>query len=314
MAQNDTNIAEGDCTARYQMLMKVYWSLRIISGFLALFGNIITFYIIYSKRKNPVPSHILILMLAIADINSFTEIVLSLIILGLRQRAHEYPMLVVCRFREGLDAMCIGLNVVAVCCISVDRFVGIMRPLRYHVIVTMKRTIILVVALTFYVVVLFIYIAVKEESFKLDNKSCLFIANLSKTSATCILTHFVVFSCVTLILYIYIGSTACKKGKENHAFRSPMNSDHRSPQIKTTLVMLRILGVYFACYAPVCIFLLVRNEQASCVVFYVSLTIYYCNMWLNPLVYALKLPDLKLICKRRARNSIDPIQQYQAAP
>ncbi|XP_045159152.1 5-hydroxytryptamine receptor 6-like [Mercenaria mercenaria] len=299
---------------------------------LTIIGNVVVFLAVICNKKLRTVSNIFIISLSLADLLVGTVVMIPAVLSEIFQRwilAHSF-----CVFWAGFDVMLCSASILNVCLISLDRYIAIMSPLRYKVLVTYRRAMAMLaaawgIAISASFIPLLSGIhnpelpSLTNLTLLSDTPQCLFIPSL---------IYVVIASTVTILLPIIVALVlyyrVSKEAKRQACFVGVLitptnmllgakvaNKHIREPFTRKATVTLGIIvGAYVVTWAP---FLVINVTDAICrcvpaKLFTAFVWLGWCNSLINPIIYPffmrdfrkvystalLKLcPCLKLICK-----------------
>ncbi|XP_067887284.1 adrenocorticotropic hormone receptor-like [Heterodontus francisci] len=181
--------------------------------------------------------------------------------------------------------------------ITTDRYITIFHALRYHNIMTGKRTVIIISGIWVF---------------------CTFtgIIMISFAKYNAIVSFFFILFFITLILivslYIYMFLLAQMHAKRIRTL--PGHTVHRRTNFKGALTITILLGIFVACWAPFSLHLTLylfcpSNPYCACFIslFQIDLIFIMCHSIIDPLIYAFRSPELcntfkKMFCCLKRRS------------
>ncbi|KAJ7383301.1 hypothetical protein OS493_029266 [Desmophyllum pertusum] len=264
-----------------------YWNTGWLPSVLAVVGNGLVIYLILARRRLRTTNNRFVLSLAIADF-----------CVG----ACFYPGHVICHFlltscnqmiRDDIAVLMIYSSVSNLCAMTLDRYIAIVRPLRYMSLMTARRATMLTVAA--WIIPLSIYfipsVCASLNLFRINFKISVIIWT----------TIFEFIPCVVLLMATTQAVITSRKHYRRDAL---LNSQIRynRPNLKctrsasSTKVMGTVVATFLICYAvevysSFCYFtaLCVMNKNLYSVVRFLVLV----NSAANPIAYALFKRDIK---------------------
>ncbi len=270
---------------------------RFLWGSLSVFGNSLTVLSVVKFDYLQNTANYIIANLAVADLLNGLSSMIFLIPLAYTTGSTEWiPLCLAFNVFILLSSLGNSLNP---CVISIDRFIYIHFPLRYHDIVTEPRTR-LVIGLSWLYIILMTSLALglgNQLEYGMPCDIRVFIHPLVFTIViTC---NVIVLLLITLVLYLSIGYTAIKQSRQVQAATEEEQKSAARGQMKVTKMLGMVVGIYIVTYVIV---LMVdplldtgggENAPWKDGVRMVSLLIYYSTTWLNPLIYAWKAKDFR---------------------
>ncbi|KAL3862160.1 hypothetical protein ACJMK2_008148 [Sinanodonta woodiana] len=282
---------------------------------LTIIGNVLVLLAVFFYEKLRTVSNMFIVSLSIADL--LVGIVV-MVPATLNEIFREWILFKgFCSVWVAFDVMLCSASILNVCLISLDRYVAIMSPLRYHLLMTHKRALVLL-AVTYTMCILASFVPVETglhnpalpnlENLTLlsDKPQCVFIPSIPfvaiVSTVTILLPIVVAFG-----LYYRVSKEANRQahfagilivpskvllGKEISAkhVREPFTR-------KATITLGIIVGAYVVTWAP---FLVTNMVDAVCrcvpvELFKVFVWLGYCNSLINPIIYPLFMRDFRKV-------------------
>ncbi|XP_052777746.1 5-hydroxytryptamine receptor 6-like [Mya arenaria] len=280
---------------------------------LTITGNIMVFAAVIFNKKLRSVSNLFIMSLSMADLLLGTVVMIPATlneIFGRWILASGF-----CVVWAGFDVMLCSASVLNVCLISLDRYIAVMSPLRYKVIVTHRRAFAMIaVAWVIAICASFIPLGtgihnpdlptLTNLTFLTETPQCLFIPSL---------TFVLIASTVTILLPIIVAFglyyRVSKEAKRQACFVGVLiapsnmllgakvaNKHIREPFTRKATVTLGIIvGAYVVTWAP---FLITNILEALCTCVHVKLFsafvwLGYCNSLINPIIYPFFIRDFR---------------------
>ena len=283
--------------------------------FLTIVGNILVCLAVFMNKKLRSVSNIFIVSLSLADLLVGTIVMIPAALNEIFQQwilAESF-----CSVWAGFDVMFSSASVLNVCLISLDRYIAVMSPLRYKVLVTHKRAIgMLAIAWGIAVLASFIPLqtglhnpdlpSLTNLTLLSDVPQCLFIPSLIYVIIASTVTILLPII-IALILYYRVSKEAKRQAcfvgvlitPSNMLLGAKMANKHiREPFTrKATITLGIIVGAYVVTWAP---FLVTNLTDAICrcvppKVFGSFVWLGYCNSLVNPIIYPLFMRDFRKI-------------------
>ena len=247
----------------------LYFILRLVQGFVSLSANLLTIIAIvkFPELRN-ICSNYFIASLAVADALSGLLTFVQIGTVYIFDR-NTQSWAKACYFEFFLNLSSTFGNLYGMLVISIDRFIYIQWPLKYYVIVTIKRCIIVIFGMwTFISVKLLLSLGFGSQlkSGTPCRWSLVLIFELYKYLMQ---TQFYVITAILVFIYVLIGMLVIKLNKQIGHFG--LHQDLTGTNItmkkqvrrerKTVKVMALVLGVYLVCYLPTVIYHLVMATK-----------------------------------------------------
>ncbi|CAI5779789.1 adrenocorticotropic hormone receptor [Podarcis lilfordi] len=172
--------------------------------------------------------------------------------------------------------------------IAADRYITIFYALRYHNIMTMKRTLVILV-------IIWAFCA----------GSGIAVVIFSHEIATVV--SFSVFLCFMLIfiLSLYIHMFLLARSHAKKIALQPTSLVHQRANMKGVITLTVLLGVFLCCWAPFVLHMLLmafcpQNPYCICYgsIFHMNGILIMCNAVIDPMIYAFRSPELRSTFKR----------------
>lgn len=320
--------------------MYVYIVIRLLIGLLICGGNALTIVAVIKFQYLKSNTNYLITSLACADL---TASAMPLFFTTLHFTKGMAYWTYLCLIGEIINIITFLSNIFSILWISVDRYIFITRPLRYDMIVTKARTLLLVVLTWLYVLIL-TSLGVLLGSKLVHGMPCSYVVLLSRDVLIGLEAHFVTITITMTVLYCIIGYVAwgqAKKDRMQNATSASLDSEMCSTsmcvstinednkcsfpqgnlkeakkqhqhQHMVTKMMSMVLGIYLASYIPSmasAVVLLLYPLPVTFIVHKVSTILWWTNAWLNPFIYAWKHADF-----RRAFKTLLHIKSNRTNP
>jgi hypothetical protein len=282
---------------------------------LTIAGNVIVFLAVIFTKKLQTVSNLFIISLSLADLLVGTVVMIPDVLSVIFQRwilAYSF-----CVFWAGFDVMLCSASILNVCLISLDRYIAIMSPLRYKVLITYRRAAALLaaawgIAISASFIPLLSGIhnpelpTLTNLTLLSDTPQCLFIPSL---------IYVVIASTVTILLPIIVALVlyyrVSKEAKRQACFVGVLitptnmllgakvaNKHIREPFTRKATVTLGIIvGAYVVTWAP---FLVVNITDAICMcvppkLFRAFVWLGWCNSLINPIIYPFFMRDFRKV-------------------
>lgn len=282
---------------------------------LTIAGNLIVFFAVICNKKLQTVSNVFIVSLSLADLLVGTVVMIPAVLTEIFQRwilAHSF-----CVFWAGFDVMLCSASILNVCLISLDRYIAIMSPLRYKMLVTYKRALAMLagawgIAISASFIPLLSGIhnpeipSLTNLTLFSEKPQCLFIPSfiyvLIASTVTILLPII-----VALVLYYRVSKEAKRQACFVGVLITPTNmllgakvaNKHiREPFTRKATVTLGIIvGAYVVTWAP---FLVINLTDAICrcvppKLFSAFVWLGWCNSLINPIIYPFFMRDFRKV-------------------
>ena len=290
---------------------------------LTITGNVLVFVAILFNKQLRTVSNVFIMSLSMADLLLATVVMIPA---TLNEMFHRWVLADgFCVVWAGFDVMLCSASVLNVCLISLDRYIAVMSPLRYKVLVTHRRACAMIsAAWALSICASFIplgtgihnpsFPTLTNLTFLSDTKQCLFIPSL---------TFVLIASTVTILIPIIVAFVlyyrVSKEAKRQACFAGVLitptnmllgakvaNKHIREPFTRKATVTLGIIvGAYVVTWAP---FLVTNVLEAFChcvppKVFSAFVWLGYCNSLINPIIYPFFMRDFRKVYRNALFNT-----------
>lgn len=282
---------------------------------LTIAGNSMVFVAVLCNKQLRTISNVFIISLSLADFLLGTVVMIPAALNEIFQRwvlARQF-----CVVWAGFDVMLCSASILNVCLISFDRYIAIMLPLRYKVLITCKRSFaMLTVAWGISISASFIpllsgihnpgFPSLINLTLLTQTPQCLFIPSLLyvlvASSVTILLPMIVAF-----VLYYRVLKVAKRQACFLGVILTPTNmllgarvahKHIREPFTrKATITLGIIVGAYVVTWTP---FLVANIVDAACRcvpprLFSVFVWLGYCNSLINPIIYPFFMRDFRKV-------------------
>lgn len=279
----------------------------LIIGFLmssaAVVGNGFVMYLIVSRQRLHTTANWFVLSLAVADFG-----------FGFSYFPHRY----VCRHfiacdrykRWALSSTLVALSATNLCAMTADRYIAIVKPLKYVIFMTRKRVLFLLslawtFPITFHLVFIFTYFFQREERTREVIWDIFTLLDF---------VFFEIFPCLLLIsatgLIFLIARKHSVRQKRllvqiqfnrPREERKPVTCRHR--ESTSAHVVYLVVGVFVVCYSTemfVSFFYELNQDEEAEVLWFLLRLLYVLNSAVNPFAYAFLKHDIKEELKKLA--------------
>ncbi|CAG5134627.1 unnamed protein product, partial [Candidula unifasciata] len=233
----------------------------------------------------------------------------------------NYQIYIECLIRHGLTFGLVVSSVLHLTCLTCDRYIKIIFPFRYEELCKMTTVVILSALLWAMSVAVAIAPTLGWNCYDMRTDGrlytiipneyvpvCSFFGHLHSGFAILLVAIFVISFFIMSLLYLHIFKVANRHARlidaQSHTDRTTVRKYHHA--WKYTKTVLIIMGLYFFCWLPVGIVLMMfvcgnlRHktvvEQGN-ILMYATVTAYL-NSLINPVVYALKITAVRTRFRR----------------
>ncbi|XP_063306543.1 melanocortin receptor 5 [Pelobates fuscus] len=257
-------------------------------GIVSLLENILVICAVIKNKNLHSPMYFFVCSLAVADMlvsvsNAWETITINLI-------KHKFLIMedAFIRHVDNVFDSMICISVVASMCsllaIAVDRYITIFYALRYHNIMTMKRSGIIIACIwTFCTGCGIIFILYYESPYVI----------------ICLITMFFTMLLLMVSLYIHMFLLARTHVKKIAALPG-YNSVHQRTSMKGAITLTILIGIFIVCWAPFFLHLILmiscpQNLYCLCFMshFNMYLILIMCNSVIDPLIYAFRSQEMR---------------------
>ena len=189
-----------------------------------------------------------------------------------------------CQFWIFVDLLCTSASIVSLSLISVDRYVALSRPLRYLVIMTVRRCVFSITAVwlfCFIISLLSVHTWSKDATF-IHSPQCLKLDKVYYTVAS--ILAILIPLIILLVLYFLVFKMAFEQSKKIH--RGAYNNSPRPEEsilniasslsrhsvskrrqtsaireLKATKTLIIVVGTFLLCWLPFCVLLLMQQHS-----------------------------------------------------
>lgn len=278
-------------------------------------GNLLVFFAVIFNRKLRSVSNLFIVSLSLADLLVGTVVMIPATLNEVFGRWALATFF--CVIWASFDVMLCSASVLNVCLISLDRYVAIMYPLRYKMIMTYRRAFVaLSVAWLVAICASFIPLvtgihnpdipSLTNLTYISDTPQCYFIPSLIYVLVVSTVTILLPII-VSFVLYYRVSKEAKRQARFVGILIAPTNmllgakvaNKHiREPfSRKATITLGIIVGAYVVTWAP---FLVTNLVDAICrcvpgKLFTAFVWLGYCNSLINPIIYPFFMRDFRKV-------------------
>lgn len=299
------NISNSEHRTESDILI-AYHCLRMLIALVAILSNGLTIYCVCRFQYLRTAANVMIVSLALGDLlNSILVAPLSIVI------DHKCPDFSVwlryCTVKQVFQLALNGVSFGSLLFIAIDRFICVIYPFRYEIIMTIKKAIVMLVTmwlLTIFATLMVIVAFGKQrtDDLDLDNKTphCRY-SDVIRTDVYigAIIPTFLLYLVSTCALYLKIAWVARRHVTQIANQTASLDRDgsrryKREAQMKITKMMAIVLGLYLVMYVPslICNSLVKSTSTLPLKVLnYVLGLFWWTNSCVNPIIYAWRCPD-----------------------
>ncbi|XP_020647390.1 melanocortin receptor 5 [Pogona vitticeps] len=260
----------------------------LILGIISLLENILVICAIIKNKNLHSPMYFFVCSLAVADMLVSVSNAWETIAIYLLNNRHLVIEDVFVQHIDNVFDSMICISVVASMCsllaIAVDRYVTIFYALRYHNIMTVKRSGLIIACIwTFCTGCGIIFILYYESNYVI----------------MCLITMFFTMLFLMVSLYIHMFLLARTHVKRIAALPG-YNSVHQRTSMKGAITLTMLLGIFIVCWAPFFLHLILMiscPQNLYCVCFMSHFNMYLilimCNSVIDPLIYAFRSQEMR---------------------
>ncbi|XP_013907989.1 PREDICTED: melanocortin receptor 5 [Thamnophis sirtalis] len=259
----------------------------LMLGIVSLLENILVICAIFKNKNLHSPMYFFVCSLAVADMLVSVSNAWETITIYLLNNRHLIIEDVFVRHIDNVFDSMICISVVASMCsllaIAVDRYITIFYALRYHNIMTVRRS-------GFIIACIWIFCTGCGIIFILYYES--------KYVIMCLITMFFIMLFLMVSLYIHMFLLARTHVKRIAALPG-YNSVHQRTSMKGAITLTILLGIFIVCWAPFFLHLILMiscPQNLYCVCFMSHFNMYLilimCNSVIDPLIYAFRSQEM----------------------
>ncbi|XP_063781044.1 adrenocorticotropic hormone receptor [Pseudophryne corroboree] len=256
--------------------------------------NVFVLSAVIKNKKLHLPMYYFICSLAVSDILAsvykiLENIMMILIRLGHLQKQGLYEK----KIDDVMDwffVLSLLGSIFSLSAIAADRYITIFYALRYHNIMTLRRAWIILAA---------IWICCGGCGIGIV------ICFHDTITILCFTVMFLLLLVFIVCLYIHMFLLAQSHAKKIASLSGQWNSVQQRTNMKGAITLTILLGVFICCWSPFILHLLLysfcpQNPYCSCYMstFYINCTLILCNSVIDPLIYALRSPELRSTFKK----------------
>ena len=278
-------------------------------------GNLMVIFAVLLTRKLRTVSNLFIVSLSLADLLLGTVVMIPATlneVFGQWILAKTF-----CVIWASFDVMLCSASVLNICLISLDRYIAILSPLRYKMIVTYRKAFLLL-TLSWFIAISMSFIplttglhnpgvpSLTDLTFISDTPQCMFIPSLIFVIIVSTVTILIPII-VSFVLYYRVSQEAKRQARfvglliapTNMLLGAKVSNKHiREPfSRKATITLGIIVGAYVVTWAP---FLVTNLVDAICKcvpgkLFTAFVWLGYCNSFINPIIYPFFMRDFRKV-------------------
>ena len=281
-----------------------FWILGWILSILTIGGSGFTVLLVGGQRRLRTKTNALIVSLAVADFCVGAFVVPSLFFCHIRGGCNSWPQ-PYASWVDFIRWLFLCASIMNLCSLVLDRYVAIVKPLKYVDFMTTRRITKLIFfswVIPFCLVIFFVFMSL-YSTFSL----CRIVL-----SVFCALLE-IFFSCMLIFCFISMATVVYKQTRSSAILAKQLRFNHQgltfNTHDKSAVVMLAVVVVFaLACFATYlrCTFLQLsgndRHPHLSCKSdFKFTIPMIVLNSAINPLAYAFFKRDIKRALKGKTR-------------
>lgn len=277
------NDSDGGC---YQQLF-VSPEVFVTLGAISLLENILVIVAIAKNKNLHSPMYFFICSLAVADmlvsVSNGSETIAIILLNGTDANAQSFTM----NIDNVIDSVICGSLLASICsllAIAVDRYFTIFYALQYHNIMTVKRVGIILSCIWAACTVAGILFIIYSDS---------------SVVIICLISVFLTMLALMASLYVHMFLMA-RLHMKRIAVLPGTGTIRQGANMKGAITLTILIGVFVVCWAPFflhLIFYISCPQNPYCVCFMSHFNLYLillmCNSIIDPLIYALRSPELR---------------------
>ncbi|KAF0292994.1 Octopamine receptor beta-2R [Amphibalanus amphitrite] len=346
-ASNSSTLGVAD-TPGYLLVLKAISLCTIIV--MAVLGNLLVVVSVYRYRKLRNITNCFVVSLAIADV------LVSLIAMPFNASVELSGRWMfghaMCDVWNSVDVYASTVSIIHLCCISIDRYYAIVKPLNYPLVITERLVVMMLtfvwvfpVSISFVPIFLGWYTTAEHQLFRAENPHvCKFVVNRPyavisssisfwiPSTIMCVMYYFVYQEAVRQAKFLYKNASAASRsqiamnGTISPSRKGPLEGEDRAGETaqkirhehKAARTLGIIMGVFVLCWLPFFTWYITVSlcrEACPCpdVVVVVLFWIGYLNSCLNPLIYAYFNRDFRDAFKQTLQCVFEPCCAKAAA-
>ncbi|XP_062987364.1 adrenocorticotropic hormone receptor [Elgaria multicarinata webbii] len=259
---------------------------------LGILENLLVLIAVWRNKKLHSPMYIFICSLAVSDmLGSLYKTLENIFLFIFRKKRYSRQDGLATTMDDILDFLfffsLLG-SIFSLSAIAADRYITIFYALRYHNIITLKHALVILV-------VIWAFCA----------GSGLAMVIFSHETVTIVSFAFIFCFTLVFILCLYIHMFLLARSHAKKIALMPTSSVHQRGNMKGTITLTILFGVFLVCWAPLVLHTLLmkfcpQNPYCTCYmsIFQVNGILFMSNAVINPMIYAFRSPELRSTFKR----------------
>nr|XP_057928353.1 trace amine-associated receptor 1-like [Doryrhamphus excisus]XP_057928364.1 trace amine-associated receptor 1-like [Doryrhamphus excisus] len=267
------------------VLLNIFLSLLSI---IIICGNLLIIISVLYFKQLHTPTNYLILSLAVADL--FVGVLVFPLSIEFTVTYCVYEEELLCKVRSSIDVTLSTASILHLCCISIDRYYAVCKPLMYRTTITVHVVGVMILMSWCLSILVAIGFLVAELNYAKCGEEC-YIDVLIANVAGLICSFYFPVS-IMLCIYVKIFLVAQKQARSienaNHQSRTPRATVSKMER-KATKTLSIVMGVFLICWSPFFLYFLVQILNQVLVPIAVVETLNWLaltNSMLNPFIYA----------------------------
>ncbi|XP_061890281.1 trace amine-associated receptor 1-like [Entelurus aequoreus] len=249
-------------------------------------GNLLIIITVVYFKQLHTPTNYLILSLAVADL--LVGVLLFPLSIEFTLSYCVYQEEVICKVRNSIDVTLSTASILHLCCISIDRYHAVCKPLTYRTTLTVQAVAVMILLSWTLSLLVAAGFVVAEFNYAKCGEECyvdILIANIVGVICSFYIPV-IIMICIYAKIFLVAQNQARSIQNTNYPSRTP-GANVSKMERKATKTLTIVMGVFLICWTPFCIYISVQLFNQVPIAVGEGLTwLALSNSMLNPFIYA----------------------------